>query len=424
MKLLIIGNHTCGNRGDSAILRGLISAIETVAPDAQIVATSRYPTSSSFLLGRHLRDDPLSRWHATHRKGIHGLIQKWSIPLLLALSIRTGWTFLNRILPTHIANEISYVKQFDAVLQVGGSFFVDLYGPTQFEHAFTAILAKRPTFLVGHSMGPFEGVFYRWLSSTLLKFSTKVYLRESSSHDVISQFKLTTAHVAAGSDTAWLVAKPAITETSRVPLTHDTALKRQLIAVSLRDLAPFGERLCTNQDEYESAFAKTIDELIACGCTVVAISTCTGIDSYHKDDRMPALRVKNKLNRPEHFLITMDEFNDIELGQLLSECALVIGTRLHSAIIAMNFGTPAIAISYEHKSAGVMNQIALSDLAWPLESLLDGSLSEFARGILPDVAELRLRVSAAVEKEQIRALMMVESCIDILRSNGVAAVVD
>ena len=24
MKLLILGNHTCGNRGDSAILRGLL----------------------------------------------------------------------------------------------------------------------------------------------------------------------------------------------------------------------------------------------------------------------------------------------------------------------------------------------------------------------------------------------------------------
>ena len=26
MKLLILGNHTCGNRGDSAILRGLLDA--------------------------------------------------------------------------------------------------------------------------------------------------------------------------------------------------------------------------------------------------------------------------------------------------------------------------------------------------------------------------------------------------------------
>ena len=34
MKLLILGNHTCGNRGDSAILRGLLDAIHRLEPDA------------------------------------------------------------------------------------------------------------------------------------------------------------------------------------------------------------------------------------------------------------------------------------------------------------------------------------------------------------------------------------------------------
>ena len=32
MKLLILGNHTCGNRGDSAILRGLLDAINILNP--------------------------------------------------------------------------------------------------------------------------------------------------------------------------------------------------------------------------------------------------------------------------------------------------------------------------------------------------------------------------------------------------------
>ena len=30
MKLLILGNHTCGNRGDSAILRGLLDALSLI----------------------------------------------------------------------------------------------------------------------------------------------------------------------------------------------------------------------------------------------------------------------------------------------------------------------------------------------------------------------------------------------------------
>jgi len=36
MKLLILGNHTCGNRGDSAILRGLVDAISQLAPETDV----------------------------------------------------------------------------------------------------------------------------------------------------------------------------------------------------------------------------------------------------------------------------------------------------------------------------------------------------------------------------------------------------
>ena len=59
MKLLILGNHTCGNRGDSAILRGLLDAINTLKPETEVDVMSRYPVSSSWLLNRPVMGDPL-----------------------------------------------------------------------------------------------------------------------------------------------------------------------------------------------------------------------------------------------------------------------------------------------------------------------------------------------------------------------------
>lgn len=50
----------------------------------------------------------------------------------------------------------------------------------------------------------------------------------------------------------------------------------------------------------------------------------------------------------------MDELNEVEIDEILASCELTIGTCLHLAIISMNFGTPAIAIDYEHKLAGIM----------------------------------------------------------------------
>ncbi len=63
MKLLILGNHTCGNRGDSAILRGLLDAINIPNPHAEVDVMSRYPVSSSWLLNRPVMGDPLLNTH-------------------------------------------------------------------------------------------------------------------------------------------------------------------------------------------------------------------------------------------------------------------------------------------------------------------------------------------------------------------------
>lgn len=78
MKLLILGNHTCGNRGDSAILRGLLDAINTLKPETEVDVMSRYPVSSSRLLNRPVMGDPLYSQMKQHNNaaGVMGRVKK------------------------------------------------------------------------------------------------------------------------------------------------------------------------------------------------------------------------------------------------------------------------------------------------------------------------------------------------------------
>ena len=78
MKLLILGNHTCGNRGDSAILRGLLDAINILNPYAEVDVMSRYPVSSSWLLNRPVMGDPLFLQMKKHNSaaGVVGRVKK------------------------------------------------------------------------------------------------------------------------------------------------------------------------------------------------------------------------------------------------------------------------------------------------------------------------------------------------------------
>ena len=419
MKFLILGNHTCGNRGDSAILRGLIDAIHTLDKSVQIDVMSRYPVSSASLLGRPVLKDGLYEHmkQANNAAGVMGRVKKvlrrkYQHRVLLAKVTQSGR--LSKVsVPKAFTDFVNTLEQYDAIIQVGGSFFVDLYGVSQFEHALCSFMAKKPIYMIGHSVGPFNDPQFNEVANHVFANADALVLRETVSRDLMEQAGIDTQKVEQGVDTAWLVNRDAEDISLDYAVEHwlNVIGQRKTVAITLRDLAPFDKRLGTTQQAYEKAFAAMVNQLIADGYQVLALSTCTGIGSYNKDDRMVALKLKPLLAQPEHYHVVMDELNDLEMGKLLGACQLTIGTRLHSAIISMNFGTPAIAINYEHKSAGIMKQLGMPEMAVEIRNLLDGSLQHKVTETLEQLPEINERLEQAVQAERENGLRMVQDVL-------------
>lgn len=419
MKLLILGNHTCGNRGDSAILRGLIDAITAVDDSVQVDVMSRYPVSSAWLLGRPVLGDGLYKQRKLHNNavGLMGRVKKvlrrkYQHQVLMAKATDSG-RLRNISIPQGFIDFVKSLHQYDAIIQVGGSFFVDLYGVSQFEHALCSFMAKKPVYMVGHSVGPFQDPQFNQLASYAFGNAKSLILRESVSLDLMKQSSIDTSKVEMGVDTAWLVDHHNETFVPSYAVHHwfETIRSRKTVAITLRELAPFDKRLGTTQQAYEQAFAAVVNRVIEQGYQVLALSTCTGIDSYNKDDRMVALNLRQYINQPDRYHVVMDELNDLEMGKLLAECELTVGTRLHSAIISMNFGTPAIAINYEHKSAGIMQQLGMPEMAIDIRQLLDGSLQGVVADVLGQLPAINERLAQAVKAEREAGLRMVESVL-------------
>ena len=81
----------------------------------------------------------------------------------------------------------------------------------------------------------------------------------------------------------------------------------------------------------------------------------------------------------------------------------------------MNFGTPAIAINYEHKSAGIMQQLGMPEMAIDIRHLLDGSMQGVVGDILNQLPALGEKVAAAVEGERQKGFTMIESVLNRIR---------
>ncbi|WP_338463718.1 colanic acid biosynthesis pyruvyl transferase WcaK [Franconibacter daqui] len=423
MKILILGNHTCGNRGDSAILRGLIDAIHSLDKSVKIDVMSRYPVSSASLLGRPVIKDGLYEHmkKANNAAGVMGRVKKvlrrkYQHKVLLAKVTERGK--LSKVsVPKAFTDFVNTLEQYDAIIQVGGSFFVDLYGVSQFEHALCSFMAKKPIYMIGHSVGPFNDPQFNEVANHVFSHADALVLRETVSRDLMEKSGINTEKVEQGVDTAWLVDREANDITLEYAVDHwlNVIRQRKTVAITLRDLAPFDKRLGTTQQAYEKAFAIMVNQLIANGYQVLALSTCTGIDSYNKDDRMVALKLQSLIEQPEHYHVVMDELNDLEMGKLLGACQLTVGTRLHSAIISMNFGTPAIAINYEHKSAGIMKQLGMPEMAVEIRNLLDGSLQQKVSETLEKLPEINQRLETAVQAERENGLRMVEAVLQRAR---------
>lgn len=408
MKILVVGNHTCGNRGDGAILRGLVDSLQRVNQHAQIDIISRYPVSSTYLAQRQIDQDPLFLPRRRQARGIVGKLCNnlltLLLPTIMLVRLKGGGWRKHCPVPRYLLAFAETCRQYDLIIQVGGSFFVDLYGIHQFEHAFCALLAKKPIYLLGHSVGPFQQTRFRRVANAIFSRVDALVLRETVSAALLTDANITPRNLQIGVDTAFLVRPQHVNSSSYSLLHWQQQIERcNTIAITVRNLAPFDRRLGITQAEYELAWGQLINRLIASGYQVIALSTCTGIDSYGSDDRMVALRVQQHVACRAGYQVVMDEFNDIELGLLLQKCRLVVGTRLHSAIIAMTFGTPAIAINYEHKSRGVMQQLGLPQLACEPCELIEETLERKIITLLADEDALR---QALVDK------------IDCLRAQG------
>lgn len=407
-KVLLTGNSTCANRGDCAILRGVTVALENLYPAYTFELSSRFPKGSSYLMGRPVVDDKLyslQRPQKGVKRAVQMVVQKLMYSYLYYL-IRYPAIKNTFGIPKRYNAAIKYLNQFDAIVHVGGSFFIDLYGLRQFDTMIMSVLIDKPVYLVGHSLGPFQIKKVNKFASHLLPKVEKIYLREDESLKYLDTLSTKLSNVSMGSDTAWVI--PAYSP-SEMFLTEVKAANSKFIGITIRNLKPFDKRLGVSQEEFEAAFVRQINVLVEKGYHIIGLSMCTGFDGYPIDDRIVALSVKNKLNRPECMTVLMYEYNDLELGYILSQCDLLIGTRLHSVILSLRYNTPAIALYYEHKSLGVLRKVGLEEYSFTIKELNSPRMNETIDDILQNAASVKGTILKNIQQEQ-------EACRTMLQS--------
>lgn len=144
-------------------------------------------------------------------------------------------------------------------------------------------------------------------------------------------------------------------------------------------------------DDYKHRVAEFADRLATRGWTVV-LGGHSSLPDHGQDDIAIAREIAQLMTSPA----AIDADTSVaHLETAYRSVGIVIGTRLHSCIMALTQGTPAVALAYQEKSRGVLKVAGLSALVQDVDSI---SVSA-----LVDLVDLAMQSDPAARAKEAKA---------------------
>ncbi len=319
MRVLVTDAYCSANRGDAALLDGLLTGLRRRLPGVHLEVTSHFPELTR-------------RFHgvdALYDGDVYGVTRA--------------------------------IDAADLVVGCGGGSLhdlsaLDLHPRLATIHACAR--AGKPFVAFAQGIGPLESPLSRVGARNALSEATWILVRDAESARVLRHLGVT-APVEVGVDAAVggrVLAQPKGTD-------------GPLLGVTVRGWHFPGEAdPAAAQDRYEGAVALACDAWAArTGGLVRFLSTCTSLGGYAQDDRVAARRVAARMDHPAEVVRDTALPFDVVRGQAAA-CDLFLGTRLHSLIFATTAGVPAVGVGYARETGEWLEQVGLGGRVRPIEA--------------------------------------------------------
>ena len=370
MNILITNAYSARNKGDAAILLGMLSDLgqRPAFRDATFrISSASHPADQGaypceVVASFQSIAASLSTSPALRNLGFLALIVPWSLL----------WAWARRVLgrdlwaPASLRRLCRLYAAADLVVAAGGGYLytrsrwrgnVVLLGQL-YAFLYGAMLGK-PVHLYAQSIGPFRAGFQSWIVRCALSRVRLVLVREDLSLQELESWRLQTP-VHSTADAAFLLPDPA----ERWPALRGIGAG-PLIGVTVRR---WFQREA-DQRRFEGTMSRFVDWLAqtkdATVCFVPQVTYADGGD----DDRIVARAIVAGVAAKDRVCLIDDELPPDRIKALCGAMDLFVGTRMHSNILAFSTGVPALAIGYQPKTLGIMRQLGMESHVCPIDGL-------------------------------------------------------
>jgi colanic acid/amylovoran biosynthesis protein len=362
--ILISHVYSSDNKGDAALTSVLISDLRQKFPNAKLHILTLEP-SKKMTLFEGVPQQPSFMYYALNKVRnpfikLAYIAYMLPITILWALWFRaTGWRMY---LPKDLRAVAEAYASADLVVAVGGGYIRSrkewvfwLNVPLLLHPLLFGAILQKPTYLYPQSIGPFFRKFETALVTFVLKRMALIILREDVSVALLAKMGVT-RNVVRSVDSGFLLQS---SHKINVREQYSIDANALLVGVTVRSWLKG-----SSQTEYEQAVAAALDNLVAHSrAHILFIPQVTAVKG--DDDRVVARRVHKCMHNAHAATTITKKLDHHTIKSIYDDLDVLLGTRFHSVIFSLTSHVPVLAIEYEHKTSGIMHDLALD--AWVIK---------------------------------------------------------
>ncbi len=385
MKILITHGYSDSNKGDLAITLGTYNFLEQKYPNASIRIhviynenkgdfsfQNRFKSKAAVSIGTGILPIPYSSKSKSKIKDfLEGII---FLKDVFVLKIVLFSNILGKLVSGLHYRAIQDYKEADLIIVKVGQFIINdketirekLYLWRILQPMKVAHLLNKKVIVFGHSFGGFASDKSKVTTAKYLNFSKKIFAREKVSYNFLKAYGL--------------LQKSGIIPDLAFYLKKNYSINEHEISVFPNNhygvtvvnwTFPESNNPKKAKKDYLDALQEGIEYLYKKhGLTAVFVPQVTVVHHGESDiDIIKTLQERLVLSNTPNIFVNED-FSVGQMMKIYSGCKFLIGTRLHSCILAANVETPIIAIRYQgYKTQGVMDELGLGNMVLDIHKM-------------------------------------------------------
>ncbi|HTE22767.1 MAG TPA: polysaccharide pyruvyl transferase family protein [Candidatus Limnocylindria bacterium] len=319
---------------------------------------------------------------------------------------------------------LGYLFRADAVVFGGGNILKELYtayGGSRYATlgmidtiTKAAKLLGKPIYLCNIGIGPLESSQGKQLTKAIVQRARLTTVRDSGSFQTLGEIQVTTPHLLS-SDAVFSVDRPYFG-------LSKTRQRRSIKDVT--DLQKVGISLCrniSNNDNWHyfmNSLAADVLRLYKAHPRLQFIGLPMQFDVSNNNDQqaLQELRSLVRQSAPDVLFELAKPESIKDLASVIDQTDLFIGERLHALILSVILGIPVVALEYDVKVTGVMQDLGLSRFGINIsEKFGAGSIFRAARTIAKNYGQTTADIAAAYQTSHANAAQSLQEVTQALK---------